>query len=293
MAENGVKNGALAGGVGLEDPAEDIKTMKLYSNVHRIFDDLKELGYDESSPLKVTDVCRFDQLHYHGTKAVDVMAKQLNVGPSHMVLDIGAGLGGPARYLASGTGCQVTAVELQQDLVDTGTLLNQRCGLADRVQMVCGDFLELDGFTNYDFIISWLTFLHIPNKKELFARCHAALKPGGKMFIEDYCRKGSFTEEERNCLERDIYCQELTTLAEYVDLLEAAGFSCQTEDVTESWRVFVKTRVESHGADKERYERVHGPQVYAEQEHFFKAVNSLFQNPEGHTKGCKIVATKQ
>ena len=39
----------------------------------------------------------------------------------------------------------------------------------------------LSGDGSYDFIVSWLVFLHIPDKKSIFERCFHNLKPGGKM----------------------------------------------------------------------------------------------------------------
>ena len=48
-----------------------IKSMKLYNNVGRIFNELRELGKDKSKLLKVEDLIKFDQLHYCGTDAVD------------------------------------------------------------------------------------------------------------------------------------------------------------------------------------------------------------------------------
>ena len=57
-----------------------------------------------------------DQWHYHGTDAVRDAAAFLGLGPTSRVLDIGAGVGGPARFLAHTTGCQVTALELQPEL---------------------------------------------------------------------------------------------------------------------------------------------------------------------------------
>jgi len=50
----------------------NIKSMKLYNNVDRIFNELKEIGKLTSSSLLVEDLTKFDQLHYHGTDAIDL-----------------------------------------------------------------------------------------------------------------------------------------------------------------------------------------------------------------------------
>ena len=90
--------------------------MKLYDRVERIHNELRALGIADDAPLTVEQLVPFDQYHYHGTEAVDEAAERLGIGPATSVLDVGAGIGGPARWLAATTGCHVTALELQPDL---------------------------------------------------------------------------------------------------------------------------------------------------------------------------------
>ena len=168
-----------------------MKSMKLYVHVERIYNELRELGLDKAGQLSVDALTPFDQYHYLGTEAVDEAARSLQVTPDSRVLEIGSGIGGPARYLAARTGCSVVALELQLDLHETGRSLTARCGLEDRVRHVAGDVLAaaLDG-GGFDGIMSFLVFLHIPDRKRLFDICHAALKPGHAMYIEDFVLNG-------------------------------------------------------------------------------------------------------
>ena len=92
-----------------------IKSMKLYNNVGRIFNELREIGKDKSKLLKVEDLIKFDQLHYCGTEAVDFAIKNTQINFNKSVLEIGSGIGGPARYIAYKTKASVTALELQAD----------------------------------------------------------------------------------------------------------------------------------------------------------------------------------
>ena len=96
------------------DAPDDIGGMPLYVNLDRIYDELRELGIGTKDPIDPERLFPFDQIHYHGTDAVRTAAQVLRLGPSSRVLDIGSGLGGPARYLAHTTGCHVTALELQE-----------------------------------------------------------------------------------------------------------------------------------------------------------------------------------
>ena len=159
---------------------ESAKSMKLYDRVERIHHELRALGIADDAPLTVAQLVPFDQYHYHGTEAVDLAAARLGLGPHSRVLDVGAGIGGPARWLAATTGCHVTALELQPDLNATAADLTRRCGLAPLVSHVAGDILDGPPVAGgYDAVISYLAILHIPDRARLFAECHRALRPGG------------------------------------------------------------------------------------------------------------------
>ena len=93
----------------------NIKTMKLYNHVDRIYNELKELCKNDSDPLKVNELTSFDQLHYHGTKALDYAINKIGIHSNMTILEIGSGIGGPARYIANQTGVNIIALELQED----------------------------------------------------------------------------------------------------------------------------------------------------------------------------------
>jgi cyclopropane fatty-acyl-phospholipid synthase-like methyltransferase len=74
------------------------------------------------------------------------------------IINVGSGLGGPARYLAGHYGCQVLAVELQDELHRTAAELTERCRLGDQVTHVAGDFLAVARHLSpgsYDAVVSW------------------------------------------------------------------------------------------------------------------------------------------
>ena len=89
--------------------------MKLYNHVDRILNEIREMGKKDSQALKADDLINFDQLHYCGIEAVDYCINSLNIDSSMEILEIGSGLGGPARYIASKTKAKVYALELQYD----------------------------------------------------------------------------------------------------------------------------------------------------------------------------------
>ena len=103
----------------------NIKSMKLYNFIDRVYNELKELGKETKGELSVNELSSFDQLHYHGTEAIDFAIEKFKIEHNFKVLEIGSGLGGPARYLAKKTGARVTAVELQQDHNDAAVYLTK------------------------------------------------------------------------------------------------------------------------------------------------------------------------
>ena len=92
----------------------DIKSMQLYPRPERILDDLKARGFADG-PLPLEELSQIDQLHYHGTDALDVAIAECGIGAMEQVLEVGSGWGGCARYIADRTSAHVTAIELQED----------------------------------------------------------------------------------------------------------------------------------------------------------------------------------
>ena len=74
--------------------------MKLYTHVEGIQNELLELGKSAGEPLGVDELSALDQLHYHGTEALDEALHRLGAGAGQRWLEIGSGIDGPARYLA-------------------------------------------------------------------------------------------------------------------------------------------------------------------------------------------------
>jgi cyclopropane fatty-acyl-phospholipid synthase-like methyltransferase len=265
-----------------------MKDMKLYVGIDRIHRDLAAIGIGPGVPLRVSDLTPFDQYHYHGTKAVDDAIATLGLKPGMRVLDIGAGLGGPARYIAEKTGAHVAALELQEDLSATGAELTRRCGLSDVVDHRCGDVLNgLDG--RFDAIISMLCFLHIPDRTRLFSVCRSVLKPGGKIYIEDYGRLRAATVGETESLARKVQCPYLPFTHEYHEHLAEAGFTdISFDDVTADWTAFTQGRTEAYKRARPRLVAIHGEDMVDGLADFYETVTELFAS--GLIAGLKIRA---
>lgn len=269
-----------------------IKSMTLYSEVDRIHNDLRAVGIGPDDPLSVDVLSPFDQFHYFGTDAVDEAIREAGIGAGSRVLDIGAGLGGPARYMAERTGCHVTAIELQSDLNALAESLTARCGLSARVQHVEADILTHAIEANsYDAVVSWLCFYHIADHQCLLAQVHKALKPQGRLYVEDLFRHGEFNAEEQAHLTQMLYGQYLPRRQTYLDDLQRAGFAgLAFDDRTAIWRPYVAERLAAWTARRRELEAVHGAPVVESLAAFYHSVSLLFEN--GKLGGVRLLASK-
>src|SRR6266571_2285832 len=93
--------------------------------------------------LTIDDLAPADQFHSGGKNATQRLARLANLRPGMRVLDVGGGLGGPARTLAVEFGCDVTVVDLTASYVRAAEMLTARLGLGDRVMHHAGNALEL------------------------------------------------------------------------------------------------------------------------------------------------------
>jgi sarcosine/dimethylglycine N-methyltransferase len=270
----------------------NIKSMKLYTHVERIENELAELGRGPDDDLSVDELSAFDQLHYHGTDALDSALQMIDAKAGQHWLEVGSGIGGPARYLAHHGGIQVTALELQEDQNQLAAQLSQRCGISS-VHHVCGDFLDHDfGAQTFDAVVSWLALYHIPERPRLLERCHALLKTGGYFYTEDLFGIGEIDAEQRAGLERDLYAITLPDLESYCRDLEAAGFEIeQCDDVTADWAAFTQARLAAYRAERERHQRVNGEATVQALDDFYSAVDYHFQS--GKLGGVRLCAKRR
>jgi cyclopropane fatty-acyl-phospholipid synthase-like methyltransferase len=273
----------------MNDRAE-IESIPLYTHLDRINSGLAVLGIGPTDKIQPDQLFPLDQWHYHGTDAVRAAADQLGLGPSSHVLEIGSGVGGPARYLAHTTGCHVTALELQPKVHALAADLTQRCGLADRVRHVCGDALSHPiPDASFDAIVSWLAVLHIPDRKRLYARLAPALRPGGVCYIEDLCMRAPFAAQDLRDLHHIVFGISVTGIQEHVDDLQAAGFvDVVGTDQTADWAPYTSARLAAWQANHATYARAHGEGAYAAQELFYAVIARLFAT--GSLGGVRLTA---
>jgi sarcosine/dimethylglycine N-methyltransferase len=267
-----------------------ISAMPLYTHLDRIERGLAAAGIGPSDPIPPEQLFPLDQWHYHGTAAVAAAASWLVLGPQSRVLEVGSGIGGPARFLAHSTGCHVTAIELQSELNALAVDLTRRTGLAQRVEHVEGDALAVTlPECGYDAVASWLAIVHIPDRPGLFARVARSLRPGGGCYIEDLCMRAPFAGDDARDFRNVVYGQTATSIADYASDLRTAGFrNIETTDLTPDWAPFAGARLAAWRQERDAYSRVHGDGAWAAQEHFYAVIARLYAS--GSLGGVRLTA---
>jgi len=150
-----------------------------------IFTGLKQAGKDLNN-LKQEDLAPVDEFHIRGREATVELAQQLGLNASKHILDVGSGVGGASRYLASAYGCRVTGLDLTETYCHVARLLADRIGLGQLIVYRQGNALDMP-FENASFDIVWTqhTAMNIADKARLYAESWRVLKPGGLLAIYD------------------------------------------------------------------------------------------------------------
>ena len=146
---------------------------------------LTAFGPDEQR-LTPQQLATLDQFHTRGLAATVELAKLAGIAAAMSVLDVGSGLGGPARFLAATYGCQVTGVDLSEPFVDGARYLTERTGQGERVSFETASALELpfdDG--HFEVVLLQHVAMNISDRARLYREIRRVLKLGGRFAIYD------------------------------------------------------------------------------------------------------------
>jgi MPBQ/MSBQ methyltransferase len=151
----------------------------------RILAALRAAGKDPDA-LTPEDLAPVDQFHGRGREATLDLARSAGVKPGMRVLDVGGGLGGPARTLASEFGCTVEVLDLTEEFCRTGETLTTLTGLSDLVSFRHGSALEMP-YPDANFDLAWTqhSSMNVADKKRLFAEIRRVLRPGGRLALHE------------------------------------------------------------------------------------------------------------
>lgn len=210
--------------------------------VGRIDAALVAQGKDPARPT-IDDLAPVDEFHSRGREATEELAACLPAVAGE-VLDIGSGLGGPARYLAATLGRRVVGIDLTPSYVATAQELTRRCGLDDRVRFMVGDALDLpfpDG--GFEAAYTQHVAMNIADKAALYAGIARVLRPGATFVIYDILAGSGGSLRYPTPWSADGTSSFLVTAPALAGLLAAAGFTVEeTRDRREASVAWFETR---------------------------------------------------
>jgi sarcosine/dimethylglycine N-methyltransferase len=184
---------------------------------------IERLAGNELAELTQEQRDQFDQFHSGGREAVERILPSLHLATGMTVLDVGSGLGGPARQVARSTGCTVVGVDLTPAYVDAAQALTFAAGLAEQVRFFCGDIGTFDR-TGFDAAYTMHVQMNVADKKTFFTEIGRRLRPGAHVATFEICRSGDIEPTPPLPWTLDGTDSFLATSDELRDTIQSSGF---------------------------------------------------------------------
>ena len=223
----------------------NIKKMKLYKSTNRFIIEYNNLEKNLNRQATIDELSVFDHMHYNGKHAVNDAINQLNINNFSKVLDIGSGIGGPARYIAKKTNAEVFAIEIQKDLNDIAVHITNNYEVRKNISHTQADFLKYD-FKNikFDKVVSWLALYHMSQRNNLLNKINNLLMPNGYFYAEDFFLIKSIGNDKMNNIAELFHANHLVEYEKYISELESNNFKViNIEIMTENWTTYTHNRL--------------------------------------------------
>jgi SAM-dependent methyltransferase len=202
----------------------------------RILAAVRAAGLNPEQCLTPEELGALDHFHTGGLRASLELLELAQIRDSDRVLDIGAGLAGSARLLASTRGCRVDCIELSPDYCAGAVLLNRLTGLDDLIDIHEGSALELP-FADASFDAVWMqnVGMNIADKQKLYAEIYRVLKPDGRFAFQEMAAGETATSHFPLPWATDPADSCLVTAEEMHTLLDESGFIAELfEDTSDA-----------------------------------------------------------
>jgi ubiquinone/menaquinone biosynthesis C-methylase UbiE len=212
---------------------------------------LDAAGLDRAR-LRPADLAQIDEFHIRGRAASLEIIDALGVTAESHVLDLGSGLGGPARTLAELTGCTVTGIDLTPEFCEVAKALSQWTGLSERTRFQVGD-ATATGLPDaaVDAALTVHVAMNISDKHALYAEAFRVLRPGGRFVVYDVLQGEGGDVHYPVPWANDSSTSFLATPDDMRELLPAAGFEVISEvdssDESLAWFQQMRARIQRDG----------------------------------------------
>jgi ubiquinone/menaquinone biosynthesis C-methylase UbiE len=202
--------------------------------------------------LKLEDLAPVDEFHIRGREATRELASQVKLNSNHKVLDVGSGVGGASRYLASEYGCQVTGIDLSDEYCRVAQSFADRLGLASHVTYRQGGALDMP-FEDNSFDVVWTQHaaMNIADKPKLYSEIARVLRPNGHFAMYDVLAGPVSPIHYPVPWATDSSISFLATPDKLRELLEASGLNIinwrDTSEIGRMWFKEVAAKMQQQG----------------------------------------------
>lgn len=217
--------------------------------IDMITDGIAVLGKTPET-VTVDDLAPVDEFHTGGRRATEDLIAQLNLTPGTHAYEIGAGLGGTARFVCGRYGCRVTGIDLTAEFVDCAKTLTGWVGMEDRLDFHAGSALETR-FDDASFDAAFMLHvgMNIADKAALFAETARVLKPGAGFGVYDVMSTGAGPMTYPVPWATVAANSALAGPDDYKAALEAAGFGIVAERNRRDFALDFFSRLRARAAD--------------------------------------------
>jgi len=185
---------------------------------------LVEDGVDPERP-SIEALAHYDHFHGRGLEATQEIADGLAIAPTNHILDIGSGLGGPARYFAQRFGCRVTGVDLTAEFCEVARHLTRLLELDDRVAFELGNALAMPfADATFDGAYSMNVSMNIADKAALYREIRRVLKPGAWLMLSELAQGKGAEVDYPTPWAAHAAASFLSSLEDTLRALESGGF---------------------------------------------------------------------
>ncbi|KAK8724423.1 hypothetical protein OTU49_011066 [Cherax quadricarinatus] len=191
---------------------------------------------------------------------------RLGLLPGQKVLDVGCGTGGSATFMARHYGVHVHGVDLSTNMIHVAIerLGRLEAQVIKRIQFEVSDILEAEREKDsYDLIYSRDCILYITDKQQVFRKLYDWLRPGGTLFVTDFCRTNSHPPNSFLHYASNVKYYCLETAASYVEAMTEAGFEdVKAEDLQQEFIKILESELKAFVATRQAFLREHSQQQF-------------------------------